>query len=399
MLLALSPAAVLAACSDPDSAKGPERDPASEEPSDGGGDGRTAEATGPHSPSPSGEPPSRAQSVLARLGDREVAAQLVLVGLTAGATVRTATLTDHPVGGYFLLGTWRSAVTVDEVVARVREHSRPGVPPLLAVDQEGGQVRVLRGDAARGTPSASALGEQGPEAVAEAYQQIGEDLAARGIHVDLAPVADVVDPHLGEANGPVGALHRGFGTDPLAVGRCVARAVEALESSGISATLKHFPGLGRVEQNTDFSADGIIDAVTGPGDPTFSAFAAGIDAGAELVMLSSAVYPLLEEGVPAMFSRRIVHDLLRTEMGFTGLIITDDVGAAEAVADIPVPDRATRLLEAGGDAVLTADPQLAGALVDAIAAWAAASESNRRRIRESAARVLAVKEKHGLLED
>src|SRR5699024_11430375 len=132
--------------------------------------------------------------------------------------------------------------------------------------------------------SAEELGRQGPDAVAAAYTTIGEDLAARGLHLDLAPVADVVDPALGDANEPVGGLDRGFGTDPGAVGDCVDAAVGALAASGIGASLKHFPGLGRVEQNTDFSAEGIVDDVTGPEDPFLGSFTAGIAAGAAAVV-------------------------------------------------------------------------------------------------------------------
>ena len=208
----------------------------------------------------------------------------------------------------------------------------------------------------------------------------------------------MVDPDLGDANAPVGELGRGFGTEPEAVGACVVAATEALADQGVAATLKHFPGLGRVEENTDFSAEGIEDPVTDAGDPFLDSFRAGIDAGAGLVMMSSAVYPHLEPDVPAMFSAAAIDDLLRGELGFTGLVLSDDIGVAEAVASVPVPERAARLLAAGGDVVLTADASLTGELVDAIEAWAAQGEEQARRVRESAGRMLALKEELGLLE-
>ena len=99
-----------------------------------------------------------------------------------------------------------------------------------------------------------------------------------------------------------------------------------------------------------------------------------------------------------MFSSAAIEDLLRGELGFTGLVITDDIGAAKAVAAVPVPERATRLLAAGGDVVLTADASLTGELVDAIEAWAEESEEQARRVEESAGRMLALKEQLGLLE-
>ena len=399
-LLALAPAAALAACT------APEEDPASPgsdgggaAPSDGG-DGGTAPSDG--DPSDGEEPtttapPSAAEQLLEGLSPREIAGQLVLVGIAAGSEIPPATFEEHHAGGIFLLQVWEGAEQVDAVVDSALALARPELPPLLAVDQEGGQVRMLRGDAARETTSAEALGAEGPQAVADAYTSIGEDLSARGLHVALSPVADVVDPELGDANEPVGGLDRGFGTDPEQVADCVTAAVEALSEQGIGATLKHFPGLGRVEQNTDFSAEGIEDATTGPEDPFLESFRAGIDAGAQLVMMSSAIYPRIEPDVPAMFSAAAIQDLLRDGLGFEGLVVTDDIGAAQAVADVPVAERATRLLEAGGDAVLTADPSLTSELVDAIEEWAGRGEEQEQRVRESAGRMLALKEELGLL--
>ncbi|MGO1976923.1 glycoside hydrolase family 3 N-terminal domain-containing protein [Brachybacterium tyrofermentans] len=400
-LLALAPTAALAACTTPG------EDPATDGNGDSGGssDGGTGSADGSDgggptddpTTEPTEDPPTAAELLLEELEPRELAGQLVLVGIPAGTEIPREVLAEHHAGGIFLLQVWESADAVDAAVAVAQEGSRPDLPPLIAVDQEGGQVRMLRGDAARKTASAESLGKDGTDAVAEAYTSIGEDLAARGIHVAFSPVADVVDPALGDGNGPVGTLDRGFGTEPEQVGECVAAAVEALDAQGVAATLKHFPGLGRVRENTDFSAEGIEDTVTGPDDPFLGSFSAGIDAGAQLVMMSSAIYPQLEEGVPAMFSRAAIQDLLRDQLGFTGLVVTDDIGAAQAVADVPVAERATRPLAAGGDVVITADASLTGQLVDAIQEWAAEDPANLERVEESVLRVLTLKEQLGLL--
>jgi len=390
-LLALAPTAALAACTTPG------EDPATDGNGDSGGssDGGTGSADGSDgggptddpTTEPTEDPPTAAELLLEELEPRELAGQLVLVGIPAGTEIPREVLAEHHAGGIFLLQVWESADAVDAAVDAAQEGSRPDLPPLIAVDQEGGQVRMLRGDAARNTPSAESLGKDGTDAVAEAYTSIGEDLAARGIHVAFSPVADVVDPALGDDNGPVGTLDRGFGTEPEQVGRCVAAAVEALDAQGVAATLKHFPGLGRVRENT----------VTGPDDPFLDSFSAGIDAGAQLVMMSSAIYPQLEEGVPAMFSRAAIQDLLRDQLGFTWLVVTDDIGAAQAVADVPVAERATRPLAAGGDVVITADASLTGQLVDAIQEWAAEDPANLERVEESVLRVLTLKERLGLL--
>ena len=123
--------------------------------------------------------------------------------------------------------------------------------------------------------------------------------------LDLAPVADVVDPDLGEANEPVGALDRGFGTDPARVSDAVTAFVEGLDQGGVHATLKHFPGLGRVRENTDFA--GAADTRTGVDDPGLASFRAGIAAGAPVVMMSSAVYERIDPDNRALFSRAVDH--------------------------------------------------------------------------------------------
>ncbi|WP_341854771.1 glycoside hydrolase family 3 N-terminal domain-containing protein [Brachybacterium sp. GPGPB12] len=339
-------------------------------------------------------PPSR---LLEGLSPREIAGQLVLVGIAAGSEIPTATFEEHHAGGIFLLQVWESAEQVDAVVDSALSLARPESPPLLAVDQEGGQVRMLAGRRGTGDGLGRDPRRRGSAGGGRRVHEHRRGPLRAGAHVALSPVADVVDPELGDANEPVGGLDRGFGTDPEQVADCVTTAVEALSEQGIGATLKHFPGLGRVEQNTDFSAEGIEDTTTGPEDPFLESFRAGIDAGARLVMMSSAIYPRIEPDVPAMFSAAAIQDLLRDGLGFEGLVVTDDIGAAQAVADVPVAERATRSLEAGGDAVLTADPSLTGELVDAIEEWAGRGEEQEQRVRESAGRMLALKEALGSL--
>ncbi|MCS6711405.1 glycoside hydrolase family 3 protein [Brachybacterium sp. EF45031] len=359
----------LAACSRPDTtpASGPS----------------TGSATSP-SASPSPDP-------VADLPLEAAAAQLVWCAIPAG---QEPLRTDLPLGGWFLLGVWESATEVDRVVEQAGQRGdRAGLrlpPPVIAVDQEGGRIRMLRGDAARETPSAEELGEQGPDAVREAYVSIGEDLAARGIGLALAPVADVVDPELGDDNAPVGELDRGFGTDPQEAAACVAAAVEGLAQHRVGATLKHFPGLGRVRSNTDHAADGIEDDRTHAEDEVLEAFRSGIDAGARAVMVSSAIYSKIDPETPAMFSRIVIEDVLRGRLGWDGLVVTDDIGAAQAVQDVPVAERATRLLDAGGDAVLTADPGIAEELVAAVVEYARSGAEQEQRVRRSASRVLRV---------
>ena len=171
--------------------------------------------------------------------------------------------------------------------------------------------------------------------------------------------------------------------------------VEGLDQGGVHATLKHFPGLGRVRENTDFA--GAADTRTGVDDPGLASFRAGIAAGAPVVMMSSAVYQRIDPDNRALFSRAVITDLLRGRLGFTGVVSTDDVGAAAAVTDVPVGQRATRFVAAGGDQVLTIEASDLGPMVEALTAKADEDPAFARRLEESARRVLTLKSDRGIL--
>ena len=226
---------------------------------------------------------------------------------------------------------------------------------------------------------------------------LAQELRAAGVNVNLAPVADTVPPTMTETNAPIGKYRREFGTDPAVVAAAVPPVVSALQNGGVVATVKHFPGLGRITGNTDVTAVGITDSIATALDPHLDPFRAGIAAGVGMVMVSSARYPKLDDANPAMFSRAIVTDLLRTSLGFDGVIVTDDVGAAKAVAAIPVPDRAVRFLAAGGDLVLTASAAQVPSMIAAIKARAANDPTFAADIEQSVRRVLALKTRFGLI--
>jgi beta-N-acetylhexosaminidase len=213
-------------------------------------------------------------------------------------------------------------------------------PAIVATDQEGGAVRRIPGP-----PDASAqtLGTQGPVTIRDQAKGAATALRQWGINVDLAPVADVVRTGSFEA-----AQERSFGTDPAAVAAAVVTFIGGLHDGRVAATLKHFPGLGAAITNTDLAQS----VVTVPADILRSVdippFTAGITAGVDLVMVSSAQYPALDS-MPAVVSRAIVHDLLRSQLAFKGVIISDafDTDAVAAVG--PIGTAAVAAANAGVD--------------------------------------------------
>lgn len=360
-------------------------------------------ATGPSSPSAAAAAPTSAAPAAScatrtydRLSERQRYAQLVVVGVPAGGVSSAArqALALEPGGIILTDGESASAETVTRVVTSAQATGGAEVPLLVSADQEGGQVQELEGP---GFPTMPSALQQGRDAAGLRADAAGWGRALRdvGVTVNLAPVADVVDPSLGKANAPVGRFDRQFGDDAATASAGVQAFVAGMRDADVASTLKHFPGLGEVRQNTDF-AGGVVDSTTGPDSPTLQSFAAGIRAGAPLVMMSSARYSRIDPENQALFSSRVMRDLLRERLGFTGVIVTDDVGAAAALADTAVGARATKFLAAGGDLVLTVRPGDLAPMLAAITT-AAREPAFAQRAQDAVRRVLALKEQQGVL--
>ena len=133
-------------------------------------------------------------------------------------------------------------------------------------------------------------------------------------------------------------------------GPSIAAVIRGLTKAKVASSAKHFPGLGSVKVNTDFGV--AVDTTTDANSDSIASFRAAMKAGVSSVMVSSAKYQKLDPGVPAMFSKKITTDLLRTKLGFDGVIISDDLGNAKAVASVPAAQRGTTFLVAGGDLVI-----------------------------------------------
>ena len=236
-----------------------------------------------------------------------------------------------------------------------------------------------------------------PGALRAQATQWGSELSAAGVNLDLAPVLDTV-PSAAAAgrNPPIGGFEREFGYDPATVAAHGVAVMQGLAAARVATSVKHFPGLGRVAANTDTSS-GVVDSVTTRHDPYLAPFAAAAKAGTPFVMMSTAVYTRIDPDNPAAFSPAVVQGMLRGDLGFHGVIVSDDLGNARQVASVPVPDRALRFLAAGGDLVLTLDNSETAAMVGAVIARAHADPRFRAQVDASALRVLLAKQHLGLL--
>ena len=263
------------------------------------------------------------------------------------------------------------------------------VPLVVAADQEGGRVQRLSGSGFSTIPTAVEQAKLGPRALEERWRGWGGELARAGVHYNLAPVADLVPPDYVSRNAPIGQLQRNYGTDAQTVAASTSAVVAGLRAAGVASALKHFPGLGRVTVNTDFGV--AVDEVTTGTDAELAPFVAAIKAGASSVMVSSAIYRRIDPEQQGVFSSRIITGLLRQRLGFEGVVIADDLGAAVAVKEVSPGERAVRFLQAGGDLVITADPELAAPMAKAILARAEQDQAFAAELTRKAERVLALK--------
>lgn len=322
--------------------------------------------------------------------------QVLMIGTDVDAPSGLGdTVARYHLGGVFLHG--RSSQSAAHLRSGITAlQGRAGVPLLISLDQEGGQVQTLKGADFPRLPSALTLGGKPPAEIRATTQDSAHRLAGAGISIDLAPVADTVPAGLGDGNPPIGAFDRQFGSDPTKVAAAIRTVVGASQNEGVLTVLKHFPGLGRVRANTDTSTEA-VDSTTTASDPYLQPFAAGIQAGSGGVMISSASYPRLDAHNVAAFSPAIVTGLLRGRLGFHGLVMSDDLGAAVAVAGVPAGQRAVRFVAAGGDLVLTIKASDAAPMAAALTDRAQHDRAFAARLTDAATHVVAAKKRAGLL--
>ncbi|MET7750270.1 glycoside hydrolase family 3 N-terminal domain-containing protein [Micromonospora sp. NPDC005367] len=235
---------------------------------------------------------------------------------------------------------------------------------LIAIDEEGGDVTRLAHATGSPYPGNAALGAIGDVALTRrVYEAIGAELAELGITIDLAPTVDV---NSADENPVIGT--RSFGADPLRVAAHSAAAVAGLQATGVAACAKHFPGHGATVADSHHelpTVDVPLDVLRRRDLPPFAAV---IAAGAQAVMTAHIRVPALTGTGPATFSREVLVDLLRTEYGFTGAVITDALEMKGAsVAAGGVGPAAVRALAAGAD-LLCIGAKVDAELVEQVAA-------------------------------
>jgi beta-N-acetylhexosaminidase len=286
--------------------------------------------------------------------------------------------------GYCLFGyNIASPEQLATLTAQLRA-ARPDV--LLSLDEEGGDVTRLHHRSGSPYPGNAALGAVGDFGLTRRiYQAIGQDLRAAGINLNLAPTVDV---NVATDNPIIGT--RSFGADAVQVAAHAAAAVVGLQSTGVAACAKHFPGHGATVDDSHLGLPTVDITEQVLRERELPPFATVVAADAKSIMTAHIRVPAVTGDGPATFSRRVLHDLLRVEYGFTGAIVTDALemaGAASAAGGIE--KAAVRSLAAGND-LLCIGADVDRELVERIVAEIAAAVGDGRlaldRIEEAAAR-------------
>lgn len=343
--------------------------------------------------------PDSCEQLVRRLTLTEQVGQLVMVAVTSTGMTSTEeqAVRRSQAGSVLLLGnsTAGRAATAD-VVDRVRSaaDSPARVEVMLAADQEGGRVQRLAGPGFATIPSAVRQSELSDAELTRAARGWGGQLDQAGVDADLAPVADVVPRELETRNEPVGQLHRGYGSSPATVAAKVRAFTTGMDRAGVATAVKHFPGLGRVRGNTDFRRR-VVDRLTTRHDPALRGFEAAVAAGVDMVMVSSAVYPRIDRERPAVFSPTVLEGMIRDDLDFGGVVVSDDLSAA-ALRDYSPPRRALGFVGAGGDLMIIGDPASARPMARALVERGSRDRAFARRIEQSARRVLTLKDRRGL---
>ena len=341
---------------------------------------------------------------LSAMSLREKVGQLFVVrieALNTGFGVDSTELTlpariglrQYPVGGIVLFRqNVESPDQLQTLTADLQAASGTGL--LVAVDEEGGNVARLANASGFTLPkyqSAQAVGSTGDPANARAMgQTIGSYLKEYGINLDFAPVADV---NTNPANTVIGK--RSFSPDPAVAAQMVAAAVQGFHDAGVLCTLKHFPGHGDTAEDSHYGTATSTKTWAEMQAVEIQPFAAGIAAGADVVMTAHITTPnATQDGLPASLSYTMLTERLRGELGFTGVICTDSL-SMQAIRDHgSSAEAAVMALNAGADILLM--PASLPEAFDGVLQAVQNGTISEERLNESVRRILTLKQKAGL---
>ena len=338
----------------------------------------------------------RAWEIMAEMSEREKICQLFIVypediGTVTGADETLLSgLESYPVGGFVFSAENLEAgsETTIETVGKMQEWSKLGL--IITADEEGGRVnRLMSTLDTTWIDNMLSHKDMGAQTAYDNAATIAADLKVHGFNTDLAPVADVLS---NPENTVIG--DRAYSDDFRQAAELVASAVRGFSDSGVICALKHFPGHGDTAEDSHFDPAIVRKSPEQLREEEFLPFIAGIEAGADMVMIGHLTIPMLSDE-PATVSREIVTGLLREEIGFDGVVITDSLEMG-AITSYETGQLVVKAVNAGIDILLGPD-NLARA-VEGMELALGMGELTWERIEESVIRILIMKLENGIIE-
>ena len=333
-------------------------------------------------------------STLAGLSLEEKIGQLVMVSSNATLSIDgiQRLISDDHAGNLVLIrddtkspAQLRDQNAALQQLARANNH---GVPLLIGIDQEGGDVSSLQ----KGFtvfPNPMALGATGSAVLArQEARAMGEEMRAVGVNLDLAPVLDLnTNP-----DNPVIGL-RSLGDNPTTVSNLGTAIISGLHDAGLLATAKHFPGHGATSQDSHLTLPTVSKSRAALEQQDMAPFAAAVHAGVDAVLVAHVSYPALDpSGLPASLSQPVVTGVLRQQLGFDGVVITDDLGMGAITSRFSLGEAAVRAIEAGDDLlILTTPPDEIAVVLAALRNAVAGGRISEQRLDASVTRILRLK--------
>lgn len=311
---------------------------------------------------------------------RAALAQALMVGTTAPTRKELALLAEVGIGGVFLHGDGTRELTD----GRLQRMTRAPVPPLVSADDEGGRVQRIAALAGSMRSARKQTQTMSPAEVRELARKRGTKLMTYGITMNLAPVVD-----LGGSNSAIG--DRAYASRPGTVSRYAGAFAAGLRDAGVLPALKHFPGHGRAVGDSH-EGQAITPPVASLRAKDWAPYRTLRATGSAVMVGHLTVPGLSTEGLPSSLDPA-VYRALRTEIGFSGLVVTDELSAMKAVRDrFGLREAVRRSLGAGADlALFFAEPAAVPRLLDRLTVDVKQGRLPEARVREAAGRVLAVK--------
>ena len=355
----------------------------------------TTEPTPQPTLAPTSAPTDPIGQKISKMSDQELIGQMVMIGFTGTQDMDSGSIQlmqDYSIGNVILFG-WNTETfeQTKGLTANINSHNKSNIPLNIAIDIEGGSVTRFKGQWKPFISSAQRLGQiNDPKRVHDQYERIGKQLKEIGFTMNLAPVLDIAKDSATSILG-----NRMFGSDPKKVSALVKQAVKGLQDGGIASIGKHFPGHGETSLDSHDTLPVIDSTLSEMKKYSLVPFQAAIDQGIDAMLVAHLSYPNVDNKYTTSVSPTVITKILREDMGFKGVVFSDDLRMQGLRSKYSVGEGAVLHILAGGDVVLIGkyydlQTQVLQSLYKAVQE----GRITRERLEQSVRRILEMKLKY-----